>query len=145
MARRWLALALVPAFAWANDYRAGQIWQYHTRPGEEQSRLYIVKTDTLRDGAQAFHIHIDHIAIRNAHLAGGIQTDLPHAPVSAQTLDESVTRLDGTTDELPDISEGYAVWREAYDAGRGGVFTLPVAQLLDLVQQTADRYADAPL
>src|SRR5687768_16736361 len=95
MLRRLLApfLGPPPAPADSPQYQAGQIWQYRTRPGEEQSRLYIVKVETLSNGEPAFHLYLDNLKIPNARLPGHVQSELPHTPVSLQTLDQSVVKL----------------------------------------------------
>lgn len=142
MLRKLLAvfLGLFSAGAYSHEYQAGQIWQYKTRLGEEQSRLYIVKVETLSNGERAFHIYLDNLRIPDGRLPGRVQTELPHAPVSAKTLDLSVVKLQGSTADLPDVSEGYAAWREAYDAGEGGIFTIPVSQIIDFIEGIARQH-----
>ena len=135
-----LFLGLFSVGAHSHEYQTGQIWQYRTRPGEEQSRLYIAKIETLSNGERVFHIRLDKLKIPNGKLAGQVQTVLPHAPVSEKTLDISVTKLQGSTSNPPDISEGYATWREAYDAGEGGIFTIPVSEIVDLVAKVAREH-----
>lgn len=53
-----------------------------------------------------------------------IQFVLPHVPVDDQTMKNSITKLINTTKNPPDISAGYGVWKEAIDAGDGGVFNI---------------------
>lgn len=118
-----------------DKYRAGQVWSYKTRTGEENSRIYIVKVDTDGELGSIFHIYVDGIAIKNPHLPnGGSQTSLPHSPVSAETLDASVVELIESDGKMPDISEGYGVWKEAYDKGEAGVFTIPVAKIVQYIE-----------
>ncbi|MGS1077730.1 hypothetical protein [Pseudoxanthomonas beigongshangi] len=130
-----LMLGLVSPGANAQTYEAGQIWTYKTRPGEEASRVHIVKIEETPRGDRIFHIYVDNLKMRSLLDPNAMQTVLPHAPVSEKTLDESVIQLQGVEEELPDISEGYKFWREAYDAGAGGVFTIPVADIVDSVEQ----------
>ncbi|KRA20805.1 hypothetical protein [Lysobacter sp. Root604] len=146
MVRKLLAifLSLFSAGAYSHEYQTGQIWQYKTRPGEEQSRLYIAKVETLSNGELAFHIYLDNLRISNERLPGQVQTELPHAPVSTKTLDLSVIKLQGSTANPPDVSEGYAAWREAYDAGEGGVFTIPVSQIVDFIEEVARQHLGTP-
>ena len=74
-------------------YAEGQVWNYKTREGEEESRLYIVKVESDEMLGWIFHIFVDGLEIKNPHLAGGVQSVLPHSPVSEVTLDKSVTSL----------------------------------------------------
>lgn len=142
MLRRLLAPFLGPSSAGAEsrEYRAGQIWEYQTRPGEERSCLYIVKVETLSNGEPAFHLYLDNLRIPNNQLPGLVQSELPHTPVSLQTLDQSVVKLLGIATTAPDISEGYAAWREAYDAGEGGIFTISVAEIVDFIEEATRQH-----
>ena len=76
-----------------------------------------------------------HISVVGFHVMNPRMTPvLPHAPVTTQTLDESVTALSATTPAFPDAGPGIAQWKEA----KGGVFTISVAQIVDLIdKQTA--------
>jgi hypothetical protein len=49
-------IGLFSASAMSQDFQAGQIWEYKTRPGEEASRLYIVKIEEWPNGEKIFHI-----------------------------------------------------------------------------------------
>lgn len=115
-------------------FEAGQIWRYRTRAGEEQSRAYIARVDTLPDGAPAFHLRLDGVRIATPCLedGSGVQTELPHVPVSLQTLQTSLTELQASQQPMPDISEGWQQWKDA----QGGIFTITLAEILDTVEQT---------
>ena len=125
------------------DFAAGQIWRYTTRPGEERSRLYIVKVDAWPNGERIFHVYADKLSITHPMLAGGVQTVLPHAPVSTETLRLSVTRLQGIAPCPPDISEGYADWRTQYEAGSAGVFSISVADIVTLIEKAVCKLGES--
>jgi hypothetical protein len=36
---------------------------------------------------------------------------------------------------LVGFDEGYNAWRGAYEAGRGGIFTLPLAEIVESMEQ----------
>lgn len=132
----------LPGPATGGKYQVGQVWNYHARSGEAGSRLYIVRIEPHGKVGMIHHIHVDGLDIRNPLSPSGNQDCLPHAPVSARTLDESVTTMAiGHAWDMPDISEGYAVWREAFDQGEGGVFTIPVAEI---IQHIEDIVTGAP-
>jgi len=116
-----------------HTFEVGQVWNYRTRPGEEASRLYIARVDHLAN-LTAFHISVDGLRLKNPHLASGVQTVLPHAPVDQEALNASVVSLAAESAPMPDISDGYARWREAYDSGRGGVFNIPVAKIIEYIE-----------
>jgi len=116
-------------------YKIGQVWNYHTREGEKESRIYIVRAEPNEKLGTIYHIFVDGLKIQNPHTDSGTQDNLPHSPVSEKTLDESVTTLAiAHTDDLPDISEGYSTWKEAFDKGEGGIFTIPVNQIIQYIE-----------
>jgi hypothetical protein len=132
------AAAVGPAAA--AELEAGQVWRYQTRAGEEPSRLYLVRVDRGPSGQAIYHIYLDGLKLRNPLMAGGVQDHLPHAPVSRESLEASVIELLGSDAEMPDISEGYAAWLLAFEKGRAGFFTMPVAQI---VQHIEDAFSQA--
>ena len=116
-------------------YKVGQVWNYTTRQGEEGSRIFIVRADPNEKLGTIYHIYIDGLKITNPHLDSGTQDNLPHSPVSEKTLDQSVTTLvfDSAPD-LPDVSKGYQAWKEAFDRGEAGIFSLPVSQIIQHIE-----------
>lgn len=129
-----LIAGILSVGASAGEYQAGQVWEYQTRPGEEASRLYIVRVDSHETLGNIYHIFVKGVHIKNPHIEGGIQTQLPHAPVDQKTLDASLTKLIKTTHSLPDITEGYNVWKESFDSGEGGVFNISVKQIIQYIE-----------
>ena len=116
-------------------YKAGQVWSYSTRKGEEHSRLFIVRVDRHEKLGSIYHIFLDGLSVSNPHIEGGIQDILPHSPVSQQTLDASVKSLvTAKADALPDIAEGYEVWKEAFDKNEAGVFIIPVQEIIQITE-----------
>ena len=77
-----------------------------------------------------YHISVVGLGFSNP-LVG---TELPHTPVSRETLDASVTRLSDQSPQFPDPTPGIAQWK----SDNGGVFTIPVAEIVQIVdEQTA--------
>ncbi|RHW16788.1 hypothetical protein D1610_13755 [Sphingomonas gilva] len=127
---RWLPLAvwlIIAAPVAAEDdvsrYAAGQVWEYRTRAGEEGSLLKIQQVEQAPRGT-VYHISLIGLSFGRGMPHGG---ELGHMPVSRETLDASVTRLSDSKAEFPDPASGIAAWREA----EGGVFTIPVAEIVE--------------
>lgn len=135
-----LLLSLAAAPAVAASFEEGQIWRYQTRPGEEASRLFIARIDRGIGTQTIYHIYLDGLKLKNPLYEGGVQDHLPHAPVTRQSLETSVTELLEENATMPDIAEGYAAWLLAFEKGQAGVFTLPVNQI---VQHIEDAFAQA--
>lgn len=130
-----IVAAVSPTAAIA-EYTVGQAWNYKTREGEESSKLIIVKIDDDSKFGKIYHLHIEGIKLKSPN---GIQNNLPHSPVSQKTLDSSVTTLAETRQSLPDIAEGYEYWKQAFDSGRGGIFDIPVAKIIEYVEETINQ------
>lgn len=133
-----LSLTALPASA--QEFREGQIWHYQTRPGEEGSRLFIARIDRGLGSQSIYHIYLDGLQLKNPLYPGGVQDHLPHAPVTRQSLEQSVTGLVQEEAAMPDISEGYAAWLLAFEKGQAGVFPMPVSAI---VQYIEDAFAQA--
>jgi hypothetical protein len=126
-----LVIFHTPSFSIAEEYKVGQVWAYHTRKGEENSKVTIVKIDDSKDFGKIYHISV---AGLNMKTNKGIQHELQHSPVSNKTLDASVTKLIETKETLPDFTQGYNAWKEAFDAGKAGVFDVPVAEIITTIE-----------
>ena len=123
-----LLIVFAPAHVAQDKYAAGQVWSYETRPQDRGSVLVVREVE---NHPQLGHIY--HVSILGIHVRGGDEpVDIQHAPVSRETLDASVVRLSDGKPVLPDYQEGLKYWREA----EGGVFTIPVAEIVDLIDQT---------
>lgn len=140
--RRALALmSLLSLFgaASAAEYEVGQVWSYKTRPGEEASTLLIDKIEANEKLGSIYHITIEAVKVRNPFSRAGISTELPHAPVSQVALDQSVIKLVGHRRPNPGYLEGYKTWKTAFDAHRGGIFTISVADVVSTIEQALDQ------
>ena len=119
-------------------YAEGQVWKYRTRPGEEGSLLVIGRiTETVSE--PTYGIYLTGVKIENARAARGFQDVLPHAPVTGAVLDTSVTERVDTTIALDDFDEAYGEWKAAYDADEGGVFTIPVSEIVGTIEYAASQ------
>ena len=96
--------------------------------------INLVEEDPLL--GQIFHISVLNVQIINPLAPEGMSTELPHFPVSAQTLQASLTRLIGVREPLRAYREGYEIWREAFDEGKAGIFSIPLTEILGIVEQS---------
>lgn len=127
-----VALTLLTGFAEPDRYAAGQVWEYRTRPADEGSLLRIQRVENPPGADEpVYHLSVIGLRFRNQEM----DPVLAHTPVSRTTLDASVTRLSAKTSTFPDPDEGIAQWRSA----QGGVFTIPVAEIIEIVDQQTSR------
>ena len=117
------------------SYSEGQVWEYKTRAGDEGSLLKIQRIEPGPQGSKMekiYHIAVVGFRLRNPRVV----PMLPHAPVSQQTLDASVIKLSSSDRSFPPADSGIEEWKQA----KGGVFTITVAEIIDILdQQTANQ------
>ncbi len=136
-----LAVSLVPgpaASAERPTYAEGQVWEYRTRPQDSGSLVRIQKIETpdwAKKSGPIYHVTVIGVHFQGPQFAVGV---IGHLPVSRQTLDSSLTRLapDQST-AFPGVEEGLAQWRR----DQGGVFTLSLAEIVDVAERTLSRSA----
>lgn len=134
-----MSLLSLFGLAHAADYSEGQVWQYKTRQGEENSTVLINKVETNEKLGNIFHISIDGVKVKNSRVTGGISSELPHFPVSEETLKISLTKLIGKKAPNPDYLEGYNTWKSAFDAGGAGIFTISISDIIGIVEDAINN------
>jgi len=121
----FLAPLLTPVPQDHPAYAVGQVWEYHARPQDSGSLIKIQQIERDPRGEPIYHISVIGFAI------GTSVNEIGHLPVSRATLDASVTRLATSTAKFPDAAPGISEWR----AAKGGVFNIPVAAILDILEK----------
>ncbi|ACL04442.1 conserved hypothetical protein [Desulfatibacillum aliphaticivorans] len=133
-----MTLVSLLGLARAEEYAEGQIWSYKTRPGEEKSTVLINKIESHDILGHIFHISIREIKLKSAATASGFVTEITHSPVSEETLKKSLTKVVGKGAANSECIEGYYTWKEAFDNGEAGIFTVSVSEIVDLMEKTVN-------
>lgn len=123
----------------AQEFKEGQVWSYRARANEPRSSLLINKVEFDAKLGSIFHISVNVVKVKNPRAPGGITEELPHFPVSRKTLEMSVLKLIGTKVPNPSYLEGYATWKQAFDAGSAGIFTISVEEIVGFIEQTVNQ------
>ncbi|MBX7223420.1 MAG: hypothetical protein K1Y36_26135 [Blastocatellia bacterium] len=118
--------------------RAGQIWLYKTRTGEANSRLTILKTETHPKLGSIIHISVKGLEMNNRRVAGGVSSAIGHIPCQEMALRESLVSMVGQADTAPDLA-GYDIWKEAFNQGRAGIWTIPVSDVIAAIEQVSSQ------
>ncbi len=118
----------------ASKFRAGQVWAIHTPSGQPNAKLTVLRVE---DGGRLGPVV--HIALSGVTYGNG-QTSIQHLPFAQSAVERSVTTLELASAPLPSFEEGYSLWREAFDAGKAGVFTITVAEAYDVVTGVALKH-----
>jgi hypothetical protein len=136
-------IAMIPfaAFGATPEFEEGQAWAYKTRAGEEELTLLINKIEDHPKLGRIYQISVTNLSIK----AGpGLSTNrLPHLPVSRQTLELSCTKLVGRSEPNSMYLPGYQMWKQAFDAGHAGIYTISVAEIVDLAEKMLQEQAPA--
>src|SRR6478609_6176643 len=111
----------------ASKFCPGQVWAFKTPPAQPNAKLVILRVED--DGNLGTIVHI---AVTGLSYGNG-QDTIRHLPFAEHAIEQSVTNLEQASGAIPDFNEGYQMWREAFDAGKAGVFTIPVAEVCDAV------------
>ncbi|TJV41334.1 MAG: hypothetical protein E5Y02_18575 [Mesorhizobium sp.] len=119
------------AMAQNEPFKSGQTWTYYGAT-PISSRVIIGAVDNLEGENQPIvSISVTDAPIPNEGKA--LQT-VPHLPIAADVLRESVVELEGTG-PIPDgFGQGYKLWRQAYDSGKGGYFTISVQEIVGILR-----------
>jgi hypothetical protein len=115
----------------------GGLWEYKTRPGEETSRLFIVKIDRSAELGIIVHVAVDNLTWRDCRNKPFSQA-VPHMPFARQALEASLSKQMGEVNvkDLPDYRAGYDNWKTAFSEKKAGVYVIPVRDAISVAEQT---------
>jgi len=133
------ALLLLTTAVAAHDCAVGQVWTYRVRPGDEGSVVQINKIESHPKLGAIYHISLFGLHAVGSGFASGTITQLPHLPVSQGTLDVSVDALTTMAPRPVEYEAGYAEWRRAFDAGRAGIYTISLAEIVTTMIEGLSR------
>ena len=114
-----------------NYFLPGQVWQYDTRPGEENSTLTVLAIDDEEDHV-IIHIRLDDL---NFGSTGCIR----HLPFSADAIMDSVTGFIKHLDAVPDFKEGYDQWKQEFEAQKAGYWKMVVKEAVEAIDQVMNK------
>jgi hypothetical protein len=130
-------LGLAPT-AGAADFEVGEVWSYSTRPGDELSLVLINYVEEVPNLGVVYHISVLR-HVRASDVPPRRQFELPHLPVLKESLEASVIELVGHQKPLDSYRRGYEIWRAAFKEGRAGAFSIPIAEIIESIEQSAER------
>lgn len=112
-------------------YRAGQVWRYANRPGEDGSTFTVLQVDREPKLGIIVHIRVSGVRFKGAPEP----SEIGHMPFSESAIAKSmpVRVAEETPPSLPD---GYRLWRQAFESGKGGIFTVSIADGVSFVEKT---------
>jgi hypothetical protein len=117
-----------------SKYKVGQQWNYHSRPGEEASYFVVVKIEHDAKLGKIVHIAMQRLKIKNRRSPDGVSENVNHMPFAEEAINKSEPKLLKEKVELPSFEEGYRVWRKAFDEGNAGIYTISLAEAVDVME-----------
>lgn len=115
------------------EFDIGQVWRFQNRQGEDNSTITILGVEKYDSDNTIIHIRIDAVKIHSSEAAGGYTNFIAHLPFSENALARSVTNFLGPIAALPDYSDGYNQWKEAFDTDRASYWKIDVAEVMDSI------------
>ncbi len=116
------------------EIKEGQVWKYDNRPGEEESRVIILKLDEENDGSVIVHVQVLGLDINNPNSDESIE-EITHMPFTREAAESSLLELMGET-ELPSYEDGYDDWKQEHEAGNAGVFSITIGESVKYMDET---------
>lgn len=124
-----LIFILTPSILYATEFEVGQIWKYKTLSPASKSTITILKMEKFNDLGKVVHIRVNNLNLVNPIKKRKAST-LPIVPFTKNAIENSVTKLVGKLETIPDFSKGYQYWRVEYDAGKIGAFDISIKDAL---------------
>lgn len=118
----------------AREYVAGQLWSCKSRPGDENSLILIDLVESAPDKSAIYHVSVFGVLLPTHKGGPRREADLPHFPVSKETLDKSLLEIVGERSPNESYKAGYKIWRNAFDKGEAGIFTISIAEIVSIIE-----------
>ena len=120
-------------------FKAGQIWSYKTREGEESSRLIIVKVESYETEGVVIHISLNGLRLKNPLTPGQVSETVSHMPFSKIAILKSVTNPESEGNPLPEFMEGYKNWQKSFNSKKGGVFSITISEAVNYLEEAIQK------
>jgi hypothetical protein len=114
-------------------YQPGQVWKYHARSTEPDSRVTILRVDSAPELGFIVHVAVDGLAIKSPQNEGGVAKTISHLPFSETAVNKSLTSLE-RTGPVPEFRDGYQTWRTGFEQHNAGVWSVSVAEAISAME-----------
>lgn len=121
-----------------DKFMPGQVWEVKNRNSRENGFVEILKVERYRKEGIVVHISVSNIMLTNADDRDIVFTGINHIAYGKKALEDSVTELVKEDDSIPDFQAQYMEWRKDFERGMAGIWELPLAQGLDLVEEVGN-------
>ena len=122
-----------------SKYHPGDEYSFAGRTGDEKPHFLVLKVDTHPKEGNIIHVAINGVRITNPKAPKGFSDSIGHFPISEAALDQSGPKILKTGSPLPDFKEAYQLWRKPFDEGKAGMWTKPLAECLQALDDGSKR------
>lgn len=122
-----------------SKYKVGQMWSYKSRPGEEKSYFIVVRVEKHEKLGNIIHIAVRGLKMKNPRSPDGLSENVNHMPFSEDALKKSSVKVVKEKTDLPDFQNGYQMWREAFDEGHAGIYTITLAEAVKVMEASLNQ------
>jgi hypothetical protein len=114
------------------DIAQGQVWTYRSRLGESTSTLTVLQIEKALNTTAIVHISIDNLKVRKSVESRSEFWSISHIPIDKDVLVPSLINLHSYREVDIESNEGYLLWKEEYDKGKAGVWSLDVREIIGM-------------
>jgi hypothetical protein len=118
-----------------SKYGPGGEYSFTGRTADPQPRFLVLHVDSHPSLGNIVHVAISGIALKNPRATRGVADHVQHLPVAEASLDASGAKLIRSGCPLPDFQDAYMTWRKPFDQGKAGIWTKPLAECLEGMEQ----------
>ncbi|GLK79377.1 hypothetical protein [Methylopila turkensis] len=118
--------------ATAADLAPGQAWSY--RGAQLPSSRVVIGRIDITGATTVASVSIVDAPLPDPETGALAPRLVEHAPIAIDALLASLLRREGDAPIPEGFEGGYRVWRNAFDAGQGGFFTLGVEEIVRMFQ-----------
>lgn len=116
------------------SFAAGQRWSYAARPSEPSATFLVLKVEDDKSLGRIVHIRADGLRLKNDADPSGYSDAITHMPFSEAALRASAKARVGEAEPVPDFTTAYDTWRAAFSEENAGVFTTPLAEAVQVME-----------
>jgi hypothetical protein len=115
-----------------SKYSPGGEYSFVGRPTDPQPQFLVLHVDSHPSLGNIIHVAIRGIRLRTP---SGVADHLQHFPIAEASLDGSGPKLIRANSPVPEFINAYMEWRKPFDQGKAGIWTKPLSDCLDGMEQ----------
>jgi len=144
----WMIVVLLLAGACSHDvtemqpatdsrFHPGEVWHYHTRPGEEGSLAVVGAVDQVQEVGRIVHVRVEGVSVRSK--TGEVSNVITHLPMRESAFAASVTTLANAPANLDGFEADYDKWLDGYESGSVRAIGEPLNEVLTMIERSLAR------